>query len=358
MFETKSISRRLVLKQILAAVVAASPALASIKAVAAIKSASDQPLLKPPRLKLGDLISLIAPAGVMTDDKIQNAVKKLESIGFKVKVGANIRAAHGGYAGTVRERLDDFHAAFTDKDVKGVWVARGGSGANGLLPGIQYGLIRQHPKVLVGYSDVTALHLALYRLAGLVTFHGPVAGSAMPEYALRHLLAVLMDPQPTYTIPMAAENAAKAVELPHFALQTLRAGVAEGRLIGGNLSVMMALIGTPFGADIRDKLLFLEDVSEPTYKVDRMLHQLHQNQGLDNAAGAMLGVFTRSESRDNEFSLTMTEVLKSHFAALKTPSVYGYSFGHIPHQFTIPVGVRARLDTAAQTLTLLESAVV
>lgn len=236
-------------------------------------------------------------------------------------------------------------------------MARGGSGANGLLPGIQYGLIRQHPKALVGYSDVTALHLALYGLAGLVTFHRPVAGSAMPKYALKHLLAALVEPQPTYTIPMAAENAAKALELPHFALQTLRAGVAEGRLIGGNLSIMVALMGTPFGADIRDKLLFLEDVSAPTYKVDRMLHQSHQNQGLGNAAGTLLGVFTRSESRGNEASLTMTEVLSSHFKSLKTPSVYGYSFGHIPHQFTISVGVRARLDTAAQTLTLLESAV-
>jgi muramoyltetrapeptide carboxypeptidase len=350
-------SRRAMLQKLMLTA-AALPTLAAVNASAAVKSASDQPLIKPPRLKLGDLVGLIAPAGVMTDDKIQSGVKKLESIGFKVKVGTNIRAAHGGYAGTVRQRLDDFHAAFTDKDVKGVWVARGGSGCNGLLPGIQYGLIRQHPKVLVGYSDITALHLALYRLAGLVTFHGPVAGSAMPEYALKHLLAVLMEPQPTYTIPMAAENAAKAVELPHFALQTLRAGVAEGRLIGGNLSVMMALIGTPFGADIRDKLLFLEDVSEPSYKVDRMLHQLDQNQGLANAAGCMLGVFTRSESRDNEASLTMAEVLNSHFAALKTPSVYGYSFGHIPHQFTIPVGIRARLDTAAQTLTLLESAVL
>ena len=351
------VSRRRLLQKLLLAA-AALPAFAAVGAEAAVKSVTDQALIKPPRLKIGDLIGLIAPAGVMTDDKIQNAVKKLESIGFKVKVGANIRAAHGGYAGTVRERLDDFHTAFTDEDVKGVWVARGGSGANGLLPGIQYDVVRSHAKVLVGYSDVTALHLALYRMAGLVTFHGPVAGSAMPEYALKHLLAILTEPQPKYTINMAEENAAKAVELPHFALQTLREGVAEGRLIGGNLSVLMALVGTPYAAEIRDKLLFLEDVSEPSYKVDRMLHQLDQNQPLSQAAGVMLGVFTKSESRDNEASLPMLDVFSQHLGQLKSPSVYGYSFGHIPHQFTIPVGIRARLDTSAETLTLLESAVV
>ncbi len=330
-----------------------------------VKPKRGQTIVKPPRISLGDLVALIAPSGVMTDDKIQNAVRKLESIGFKVKVGANIRAAHGGYAGTITERLSDLHAAFFDKDVKAVWSARGGSGANGLLPGIQYKLIRQNPKVLIGYSDVTALHLALFRLAGLVSlvsFHGPVAGSSMPDYALNHLLAILTDPQPSYTITMATENAAKAVEQPHFAMQTLSAGVAEGRLIGGNLSVLTALIGTPYAAEIRNKLLFLEDVSEPPYKVDRMLHQLHQNQGLNHAAGAMLGVFSRSESapdtREGEASLTMSEVLKSHFAYLARPAVYGYSFGHIAHQFTLPVGIRARLDTNAQTLTLLESAVV
>ncbi len=360
-------SRRRALQHLLLATAATAAATAGTSSLAQaklsrtgsrVKSMSEQTLIKPARIKLGDLVGLIAPCGVMTDDKIQAAVKKLESIGFKVKVGANIRAAHGGYAGTIAERLSDFHSAFVDKDVKAVWVARGGSGANGLLPGIQYGLIRQNPKALIGYSDVTALHLALYRLAGLVSFHGPVAGSAMPEYALKHLLAILTEPQPTYTIAMAAENAAKATEQAHFAMQTLREGSAEGRLIGGNLSVLMALIGTPFGADIRDKLLFLEDVSEPAYKVDRMLHQLHQNQGLHNAAGAVLGVFTRADARDNEATLSMPDVLKSHFANLATPAVYGYSFGHIPHQFTLPVGVLARLDTQAQTLTLLESAVV
>src|SRR6185295_15280212 len=132
-------------------------------------------------------------------------------------------------------------------------------------------------------------------------------------------------------------------------------GVAVGRLVGGNLSVLAALVGTPYAAEFRDRLLFLEDIGEAPYRIDRMLTQLQQSQGLQHAAGALLGVFQRSAVAAGEASLTLDEVVDDHFAGLPIPSVYGFSFGHVSHQFTIPVGVRARLDTEAQTLTLLES---
>ena len=166
-----------------------------------------------------------------------------------------------------------------------------------------------------------------------------------------------MEPQREYTIHMSIENERQAAKKPQFALRTMHAGVAEGRLIGGNLATLCALIGTPYAADISRALLFLEEVSEAPYRIDRLLTQLDQSAGLQNAAGAILGVFQKAMAPDNDPSLTLDTVIDNHFAALNIPSVYGYSFGHIAQQFTLPVGVRARLDTRDQTLTLLEAAV-
>lgn len=333
-------------------------------------------LIKPAVIKQGDLVGLIAPSGVLDDAVTQRGVKNLESMGFKVKLGDNIRAVRGGYAGSVAQRISDLHSMFLDRDVKAIWAARGGSGCSALLPSVRYDLIRRNPKIFVGYSDITALHLAIYRHAGLVTFHGPVAPSSPTDYAVTQMQAVLMNPRPQTEIHMSVENERRALLPPpaqtptssassEFKLRTFRHGIAEGRLIGGNLSVLSALIGTPYAAEIENHLLFLEDVREPPYRIDRMLTQLQQSvgkrgasDGLKHAAGIMLGVFSRSRAPDGDASLTLDEVLDDHFGTLPIPAVYGYSFGHIPHQFTIPIGIKARLDTTSQTLTLLEPAVL
>ncbi len=204
----------------------------------------------------------------------------------------------------------------------------------------------------------------IYRRAGLVTFHGPVAESTPTDYAVTQMQAVLMSPRMQTEIYMSVENERKAVSQPEFRLRTLKHGVAEGRLIGGNLSLVCALIGTPFAAEIENHLVFLEDIREPPYRIDRLLTQLQQSvgargerDGLKRASGVLLGMFTRSNPPDSDPSLTRDEVLDDQFGTLPIPVVYGYSFGHIAHQFTIPIGIRARLDTASQTLTLLEAAV-
>jgi muramoyltetrapeptide carboxypeptidase len=344
--------------RLLIAAPAMAVSLSGLSTPASAVALRTQSLIKPSRLKTGDLVGLIAPGGVVDDALIEKCVKNLEAFGMRVKVSANIRAARGGYAGTVAQRVDDLHAMFLDKEVKAIWAARGGSGCIRLLPEINYSLIRNHPKILVGYSDITALLLAIYRHAGLVTFHGPVASSTFSDYSVAHLKAVLMEPQPRFEINMYTQNAEKAQQEPQFARRTIREGAATGRLVGGNLSVLSALIGTPYAVELRDSLLFLEEISEAPYRIDRMLTQLSQSGGLKNIAGAMLGVFQKSVVTDGEPSLTLNEVLDDHFAQLKTPSVYGFSFGHIAQQFTIPVGVRARLDTTNATLTLLESVVM
>ncbi len=316
-----------------------------------------RPIIKPARLKRGDLVGLIAPSGATDAAFVEQRVKNLEAFGLKVKVSRNILATRGNTAGTVAARVADLHDMFVDREVKAIWAVRGGSGASQLLPAIDYGLIRRHPKILVGYSDITALHLALLRRAGLVTFHGPVASASFTDYTSAQLESVLMTAQPSLTIKMAAENAQRALEAPQFGIRVMSPGVAVGRLVGGNLSVMSALIGTPYAADLNGSLLFLEEVGEAPYRIDRMLTQLAQGGGLKKAAGAMLGVFQKCVVPEGEASLTLAETLDDHFAAAKMPSVYGFSFGHIADQFTIPVGVMARLDTANANLTLLESPV-
>lgn len=315
-------------------------------------------LIKPPRLRQGDLVGLIAPGGRTNDASIEKAVRNIEALGFRARLGANLRAVHGNYAGSVQQRVADLHAMFADKEVKAMWCIRGGSGCISLLSSLDYRLARANPKVLLGYSDITALHLAFYRQAGLVTFHGPVAVSCQSDYAREHMLAVLMDPQPTYTIPMALENSVRAIEEPHFATRTVTHGQAAGPLIGGNLSLVSALAGTPYAADFRGAILYLEEVNEEPYRIDRWMTQLDLSVGFRKAAAVMIGVCDECRPEDPELSLTLEETLDLHLKPLVIPAVSGYSFGHIRHQFTIPVGVMARIDTQRQTLTLLEPAVV
>jgi muramoyltetrapeptide carboxypeptidase len=314
-------------------------------------------LIKPPRLREGDLVGLIAPGGYASDAAIEKSVKHIETLGFRVRQGANLREVHGNYAGSVRQRIADLHAMFADPEVKAIWCLRGGSGCISLLAAIDYALIRANPKILLGYSDITALHLAIHRHAGLVTFHGPVASSTPSDYSTTHMLAVLMDPQPSYTIPMAMENSRRALEEPHYAIRTVHGGTASGPLMGGNLSMVSALAGTPYAADFRGSILFLEDVNEAPYRLDRWMTQLDLSVGLAKAAGVMIGICDQCGPGVEESSLSLDETFDIHLQPLKIPAVTGYSFGHIRDQFTIPVGVRATLDTERQTVTLLEPAV-
>jgi muramoyltetrapeptide carboxypeptidase len=321
---------------------------------------AQRPLIKPPRLKKGDTVGLIAPSGYADDGMIEKSVKNIESLGLRVKASANLRARHGGYAGTRNLRAADMHAMFLDPQVSAIWTVRGGSGGAALLPLLDYELIRKNAKILVGFSDITALHLAIQRRSRIVTFHGPAGVSTFSGYSAAHLRAVLMEPQANYTMSIAPEHRAKAAKDALYRARRVNqtgALIAEGILTGGNLSVFAALIGTPYAAQYENALLFLEDVGEAPYRIDRMLAQLDQSAAFATAAGIILGIFERAGATNNDPTLTLDQIADEHFGALKIPTISGFSFGHIAQQCTLPMGVRARLDADLQTLTLLEPAV-
>lgn len=316
-----------------------------------------QTRVKPPALKRGDLVALFNPSGFADDALIQRATTNLEKLGFRVTHAAHLRASRGNAAGTIGQRLTDLHRLFDNREVRALWAARGGSGTAQLLPYVDYGLVRRNPKIVIGYSDITSLLLALYAKSGLVTFHGPVASSGFMPFTLSHLEATLMEGRVNHVMGTADEHAKRALEEPNFVQRVLHGGNAEGLILGGNLSVLTSLIGTPYLPDTRDSLLFLEEISEAPYRIDRMLTQLEQSGLLAQVRGAMLGVFVKCEPAPNEESLVLSQALDDHFAARPIPGAYGLSFGHIASQWTLPIGVRARFDADAKTLMLLESAV-
>ncbi|MCB0588582.1 MAG: LD-carboxypeptidase, partial [Phaeodactylibacter sp.] len=269
--------------------------------------------------------------------------------------GKNIRAKRGFNAGTDQQRLDDLHLMFSDDSVAGIWCARGGYGCSRLLPFIDYALIQKNPKALIGYSDITALLNAIYHKTGLVGFHGPVAASELTEYTETQFRAVVMEGKAPYNIPLSAANMEKEEDAFH--PYAIHSGRAKGTLAGGNLSLLAALAGTEYLPDARGKLVFIEDVGEKPYRIDRMLTQLRQAWGLGQAAGIAMGTYADCQPEEGDLSLSLEETIRDRTEGLGIPAIYGLSFGHIDNQCTLPVGIEAELNVEERRLTLLEAAV-
>ncbi len=313
-------------------------------------------LHKPARLRAGMTIGLIAPASPFSEEKLAAARQNLAALGFQIQESAHFHAKNGYLAGSDEQRLEDLHNAFSNPAIDAVWCIRGGYGCSRLLPYIDFDLIRRHPKVLIGYSDVTALHLAIQQRTGLVTFHGPVAASDFPENTLRHFRSVLMEPTRDYSVqtPVASDLPAGDAYEPF----VIMPGQATGRLSGGNLTLLAALVGTPFAPSYKDKIVFIEDVGEQPYRIDRMLTQLLQGSDLARAAGIVLGVFADCKPKGDAPSLTLPETLRDRLGGLGIPVAYGMPFGHVAHQMTLPYGIHAAFDATEGRLTLLETAVI
>ncbi|MBD0777936.1 LD-carboxypeptidase [Maribacter sp. ANRC-HE7] len=300
--------------------------------------------IKPKKLRKGDVVTLIAPGGPVNDEKIALAVKNLEDLGLKVKLSKNIRAKRGYMAGTDKQRLEDLHAAFADTRTKAVWCVRGGDGCNRLLPLIDYDLVKENPKILIGFSDITALINAIYRKTGLVGLHGPIGAWDFTNFNKEHVKAIVFDGGAGHSI----DGTEKTI--------TLAEGKATGKLIGGNLSLLAALSGTGYDNDFTDKLVFIEDVGEKPRKVDRMLTQLRQANNLKKASGIILGEFADCNPGKGDVSLSLMETLKDRLLDLNIPILYDFPFGHDKNLCTLPVGIEVELDTSEKRVTLKENA--
>jgi muramoyltetrapeptide carboxypeptidase len=316
-----------------------------------------RPMVKPKTLKPGDTIGLITPSSYVFDTwRIDLAAARLEAtLGVKCKVGRFVKSRHGYMAGTEKERLEDLHAMFADSAVAGVFCLEGGYGTERLLSGIDYELLRKNPKILLGYSDITGLHLAITRKAGLVTFHGPVAAGSMPPWSLASLKRALFSPEPIGDLSNPPED---DQNWPSFPLRTVSPGKARGPIAGGNLTLVSTTMGTPYEIDSKGKILFLEDTGEAPYRVDRMLTQLKLAGKLQEAAGIVWGTCTECTPARSSFevNLSMSDLLDEILGGLGKPVLAGLVFGHTKEKATIPMGVEAELDAAAKKVSIVEAA--
>ena len=303
---------------------------------------------------------MVAPSAAPNEpERIRFAIDTVESLGFKVKPGAHLYDRDGYLAGSDAARAADLNEMFADDGVDAIWCVRGGYGASRILPALDYALMQRKPKALIGYSDITALHVAIHRHAGLVTFHGPVAFRAFTPYSLGELKRVLWTGETPVRLggPPPFERAEGRVDWEN-RVATLVPGTARGRLLGGNLCLMSHLCGTPYFPDLRGAILFLEDVEEAYYRIDRMLTQLWLSGALAGVAGVAFGKFTNCNS--SPFFLQnrpLDDILAERCRALGVPAVSGIMVGHIEDQTTLPLGCLAELDADAGTLTLLEPGV-
>lgn len=312
--------------------------------------------IKPKRLSPGDTLGLVLPAtAAFESDEIAYAREQLEAIGFKVKIGAHAYDRWGYFAGRDRDRADDINRMFADDSIAGVVCYTGGWGSPRVLPYLDYDLISRHPKVIIGYSDISALLNAIYKRTRLVTFHGPVGGSTFDPYTLANFQRVVMTAAPAGVLTSPDKKPAELIDRTNRVIR-LAPGKASGRLVGGNLTMIASLMGTPFEVDTTGTIFFLEDVREELYRIDRMLSQLALAGKFDRVAGVVFGRCSQCDYKGPTFSLE--DILRDRFGSLRAPVISGLSFGHIDQKLTLPIGVMATLDGDAGTLTIDESAVV
>ncbi|TWT23560.1 LD-carboxypeptidase [Luteimonas marina] len=309
--------------------------------------------LLPPPLDRGDTVGLVSPSAA-TDDPLdlQLAQEAMEALGFKVKTGPHLASRRGHLAGTDAERAGDLNAMFADKSVKAIICARGGSGAARVLPLLDYDLIRRNPKVLLGYSDITALHNALLAQAGLISFHGPIGSGSWNSFNADQFRRVFFDRE-AMQYRNVADVGDELVQRRNRTV-TISGGRARGELVGGNLTVLTALAGSPYLPDFTGKILFLEDVSEAPYRIDRMFSTLKLMGALDRIAGLIFGECTDCDPGGGYGSLTLPQIFDDHVKPLKIPAYRGAMIGHIRQQFIVPVGGRVEMDADAGTFRLLE----
>lgn len=326
--------------------------------------AESPPPIYPAALRPGDTIAVVAPAGNLDPERIELARKRLSRMGFHVRIPRDLYRKRGYLAGSDEARAEELVAAFRDPAVQAIFPGTGGYGVTRILDRLDYDVIRANPKILFGFSDITGLHLAIGRKTGLITFHSPVLMYGLgsrenltdfsAEYLWRPVLyksyfdwaGALLEPGYTYYIPPDVAR-----------VRTLVGGKARGRLIGGNLSLVSALMGTPYEIETDGRVLFLEDVNEEPYRIDRFLSQLRLAGKFDRVAGVILGAFTGCETKKGSNSLSLAQVLNDYFADLPVPVIANFPAGHARQNAALPMNALVELDADTGQVRVLENPV-
>ena len=336
---------------LLSALEASSPA-----APAKEEPAQARPTLKAPALRKGDTIGIVAPASSMNQSSATRAMANLTRQGYKVRLSNGYLQARGYLAGSDKARAAEFNAFFADPAIKAILCLRGGYGSPRILDRLDYEMIRKNPKILIGYSDITALLNGIHSKTGLVVFHGPMAkefslGKGLTPYTQKYFWPAFTPSSKLFADWGGAGPRGRA----H--LTTIRGGQAEGVLVGGNLSVLVSTIGTPYEPRSENCILFLEDVSETPFRIDRMLNQLRLSGKLGQYKGVLLGSFTGCLPLRQAGRIGLLDVFDHYFANLGVPVLSGYAAGHQPDQAILPFGIRVHLDATEKILSLIEAPV-
>jgi len=346
-----SITRRQILQMVGVGIAATQVPLASASGI------FSKSTLKPPRLKAGDTIGLINPAGAtFHSEDVIIAEETFAALGLKMKAGEHLMDRYGYLAGTDKARAADVNSMYADPNVDAIITLRGGWGCNRILDLIDYKTIAKNPKIIMGYSDITSLLLAFYAKASLVTFHGPVGISTWNKYSTDYVKRLLFEGQ-SFTMTNPTDKGDNLTQVKNRIL-TINGGQARGKLLGGNLSVLTAMVGSDYMPDFKNNILFLEEVGEDIYRVDRMLTQLKLAGILDDISGFVFGKCSSCDSGESYGSLTLEEVLDDHIRSLGIPAWFGSMIGHIEDKFTIPLGIEAEIDADKGSIKLLEASVI
>ena len=298
------------------------------------------PIRPVPPLQAGARVALVAPAGTLTGQAdVAIGEANARSLGWEPQTGANVMKRHRYFAGTDEERLRDLNDAIRDDGIDAIWCLRGGYGSMRILPQVDFAALARRPKPVIGFSDLTAVLSAVNAHSRIVCFHGPTARVRLTEFSRASLVAAVVEGADPCGI---AKNA-----------RVLRAGTAEGRLVGGNLALVAAMVGTPYAVDLEDSILFLEDIGERTYRVDRMLWQIYLSGALKRCRGIVFGECTDCHESSASGTRELDEILSEIAELAEVPCIAGAPIGHIDNQWTLPVGARARLDAEARKLNVL-----
>lgn len=305
-------------------------------------------MIKPKPLQKGDTVAIIAPASPTDKSLIEKCVKALENFGLNVIIGDSCISKHGFLSGTDDIRAKDINCMFSDKKINGIFAIRGGYGCARLLDLIDFKLIKKNPKIFVGYSDITALHIAINQKSRLITYHGPMVATelinGLDSYSYNYFKKLLFSSQKVGEISNPIESK----------LECIYKGVSKGQLIGGNLSLICSTLGTKYEINTKNKILFLEEVDESPYRIDRMLTQLKQSRKLADTNGIILGAFTDCIAANNKNSLSLQEVINEIILPLKKPTISNLVCGHCLPTLTLPLGSKVLLDADMKKITILD----